>query len=235
MYRTGDLVRHRQDGQLEFLGRGDKQVKIRGFRVELGEIEAALGDHPAIEESVVIAHDESNNNKRLVAYVVARLDQELNVEELRSFLRTRLPEYMLPASFIVLPQLPLLPSGKINRRGLPAPNHEATTSEFVTARTPVEASLANLWCAVLGRERVSVNESFFDLGGHSLLATQLVSRLRREFGIDLPVRSVFESPTIAELATVIEVARKKASRMQPAEILPAVRVPRRIKMTSLNR
>src|SRR5205814_1559005 len=228
----------RQDGQLEYLGRGDKQVKVRGFRIELGEIEAALREHPSIKESVVVAHRESNNNKRLVAYVVnGRLDQSLNVEELQSFLRGRLPEYMVPTGFTVLPQLPLTPNGKINRRALPTPNYGfgSTTSEFVAPRTAVEESLANLWCEVLDRERVSVSENFFDLGGHSLLATQLVSRLRREFGVSLPVRSVFESPTIAELAKVVEDAREKASPMQPTEILPALRKPRRLKMSSLNR
>jgi acyl-coenzyme A synthetase/AMP-(fatty) acid ligase/acyl carrier protein len=238
LYRTGDLVRYRPDGQLEFLGRADNQVKIRGFRIELGEIETALRQHPAIEESIVVAHQETNGSKRLVAYVVTGpADQALNVEELQSFLRGRLPEYMLPSAFTVLPQLPLTPNGKINRAALPAPSYGlgSSTSEFVAPRTAAEESVAKLWCEVLDLESVSVNESFFDLGGHSLLATQVVSRLRREFGIDLPVRSVFESPTIAALARVIEVARENASLKQPPEILPALRVPRRIKTSSLNR
>jgi amino acid adenylation domain-containing protein len=238
LYRSGDLVRYEKNGQLEYLGRVDEQVKIRGFRIELGEIETALRAHPSIEESVVVAYQESDDNKRLVAYVVAGpSDQELNVKELQSFLRRRLPEYMVPAGFTVLSELPLTPNGKINRRALPAPNYSlgSKTTEFVAARTAVEQSVANLCCEVLGRHRVSVNESFFDLGGHSLLATQLVSRLRRKFGIDLQVRTVFESPTVAELAKVVEDARHKASSIQPPEIVPALREPRRLKISSLNR
>ncbi len=206
LYRTGDLARYRKDGEVEFLGRKDNQVKVRGFRIELGEIESVLSAHPAIREAVVTVNTAVNNQNRLVAYWVGAQPEELSAGDLRSYLQERLPQYMIPAVFVQLSGLPLTPSGKVDRKALPAPSGEVTTDETrqVDARTPLEELLVQLWSEVLGVERVGVTESFFDLGGHSLLATQVVSRVRRQFGVDLPVRTLFESPTIAGLATQIE-------------------------------
>ena len=206
LYRTGDLCRWRQDGTLEYLGRIDHQVKIRGFRIELGEIESALAQHPAVGEAVVVAREDSPGDKRLAAYLVARGGSLPAWGELRRHLQTKLPEYMIPAAFVELPALPLLPNGKVNRRALPAPDGQRPEQEqpFAAPRTPMEEALAGLWAEVLGIERVGVFDDFFSLGGHSLLATQMVAQLRPLFGVEVPLRLVFEARTIAQLATIIE-------------------------------
>ncbi|HEX8185638.1 MAG TPA: amino acid adenylation domain-containing protein, partial [Blastocatellia bacterium] len=202
LYKTGDVGRYRADGNIEFLGRKDEQVKIRGFRIELGEVEAALASHPDLREAVVLAREDVPGNKLLVAYVVPDQGRASMAPELSHFLQQTLPAYMVPASFVFLDALPLTPNGKVNRRGLPAPEHSRPELArlYVAPRTALEEVLAECWSEVLNLERVGMNDNFFELGGHSLLATQLVSRLREDFQIDLPLRSLFESPTVAGLA-----------------------------------
>ncbi|HEV3050161.1 MAG TPA: condensation domain-containing protein, partial [Longimicrobium sp.] len=204
LYRTGDLVQWRADGAIDFLGRLDHQVKVRGFRIELGEIEAALREHERVTDCAVVAREDAPGDRRLVAYVVG----EAPVEELRTHLRRSLPEHMVPAVFVPLDALPLTPNGKLDRKALPAPELAADAERYVAPRTPVEEVLAGIWAEVLRLERVGVEESFFDLGGHSLLATRVVSRVRDVFAIELPLRALFEGPTVAELAVRVEEMRR---------------------------
>jgi amino acid adenylation domain-containing protein len=201
MYKTGDLVRYRPDGNLEFLGRIDQQVKVRGFRIELGEIEAALRQHPTVRDCAVSAHD-----NRLIAYLVPPDETTPAASELKSFLKRHLPDYMIPALFIPLDALPLSPSGKVDRQALPLPESLLLdrARDYVAPRTPTEVQLAALAAELLGLERVGATDNFFELGGHSLLATQFISRVRAAFQIDLPLRTLFEHPTVGELATVID-------------------------------
>ena len=205
LYRTGDLARHLPDGNIGFLGRRDQQVKVRGFRVELGEIEAVLGGHPAVREAVVTAYGRQSDDRRLAAYVVPRQDPAPSADGLQSYLRERLPEYMIPTSFVMLEELPLTPNGKLDRNALPAPEDARAESgaAFVAPRTPVEEALAGLWAQVLGRERVGVNDNFFRLGGHSLLGTVLMSRVRDTFQVEVPLLTLFEAPTVSALARAV--------------------------------
>jgi acyl carrier protein len=200
MYRTGDRLRWKADGRLEFIGRVDEQVKIRGFRIEPGEIEAVLSSHPEVREARVIAGEDASGERRLVAYVVG----DVEGDGLRAHLRESLPEYMVPAAFVVLETLPLTPNGKLDVRALPAPEYAADVDRHVAPRTPVEEVLAGIWAEVLRLERVGVHESFFELGGHSLMAIRVVSRVRAVFGVELPLRALFEGPTVAELARRVE-------------------------------
>ncbi len=201
LYRTGDLVRHRPDGSVEFMGRADHQVKIRGFRIEPGEIEAALATHPAVREAVVVARENGPGGRRLVAYVAST---ETSARELRAFLAERLPDYMVPAAFVVLPALPLTPNGKVDRRALPDPEAPAgDAGAYVAPRDREEEILAGLWSEVLGVPRVGAHDDFFELGGHSLLATQLVSRVRQAFGREVALAALFERPTVAGLAGLL--------------------------------
>jgi amino acid adenylation domain-containing protein len=206
LYKTGDKARYLSDGNIEFLGRIDHQVKIRGFRIELGEIESVLGSHPKIREIVVIASEDGTGEKRLVAYVVVNWNVENLSNQLREFLKEKLPGYMVPSAFITLEALPLTPNGKIDCRALPAPDLLSRQLEtaFVSPRTPTEALLSGIWIEVLGIEQVGVNDNFFELGGHSLLATKVVSRVRETFSVELPLRSLFFSPTVADSAQLIE-------------------------------
>ena len=206
LYRTGDLARYLPDGTIEFLGRIDSQVKIRGFRIELGEIEATLRKHPQVLHGIVLVHQESARDKRLVAYVVGKGGAAPNVNELKTWLKERLPAYMAPSDWIVLDELPRTPSGKINRAALPRPDADqaAESTTFAAPQTLIEELLAAIWQQVLNLEHVSRDDNFFWLGGHSLLATRITSRIRDTFHIELPVRVLFESPTIAELAARIE-------------------------------
>ncbi|HSU83482.1 MAG TPA: non-ribosomal peptide synthetase, partial [Thermoanaerobaculia bacterium] len=206
LYQVGDLARYLPDGELEFLGRLDHQVKIRGFRVELGEIEAALDLHPRVREAVVVARDEGTTRALLGCIVPegspeGEEDADL-IEELRRYLGERLPPYMVPAGFAVLPELPLTPNGKVDRKALVGlgPETRAESGGYMEPRNPIEELLVPLWSEVLGVERVGVFDDFFALGGHSLLGVQLISRVRDLFGIKLPVRAVFSSATVAELA-----------------------------------
>lgn len=216
LYRTGDLGRWRTDGAVEFLGRNDFQVKVRGFRIELGEIEAQLGEHPAVRAAAVLAREDTAGDQRLVAYYVAA--EPVEVEALRTHLAQRLPEYMIPVAFVDLDALPLTPSGKVDRKALPAPGGDAyRTRSYEAPQGDVEEALAGIWVEVLRRDRVGVHDDFFDLGGHSLLATQVMSRVARDMGVDLPLRTLFESPTVAELAVRIDAQRYVASAQRLSE------------------
>jgi amino acid adenylation domain-containing protein len=216
LYRTGDRVRRLADGSLAFLGRVDDQVKIRGHRVEPDEIVAVLDIHPGIQASTVVARPAPGGDLRLVAYVVAVPDAALTPAALQATLRARLPDYMLPSAFVPIETLPLMPSGKVDRSRLPEPEIAGTLRdpEFEAPRSPVEQRLAELVAALLGVARVGLADNFFLLGGHSLLGTQLIARLRDAFGVDLPLRTVFDHPTVAGLAEEVEraiLARLEAS------------------------
>ena len=208
MYQTGDRVRYRPDRTLEFIGRTDYQVKIRGYRVELGEVEARMRACPGVAQAVVVAREEPGEVTRLVAYVVAG-QQRIEGQELRSQLQRSLPEYMVPASYVFLDALPLTTNGKIDRGRLPAPDTGISTSRYVAAQTPVEQTLATIWCEVLKLERVGVEEDFFELGGHSLLATRVVAQVREVLTVEVPLRELFEQPRIRELAERIEWLRRQ--------------------------
>jgi acyl-coenzyme A synthetase/AMP-(fatty) acid ligase/acyl carrier protein len=202
MYKTADLVRWLPDGDLDFLGRLDHQVKIRGLRIELGEIETVLGQHPDLREVAVLVREDRPGDKRLTAYVVPAGETAPETAELRQFLLATLPEYMVPAAFVALDALPLTSNGKVDRRALPAPQW-APEGELVAPRNATEEGLAEIWRDVLKIERVGVYDNFFDRGGHSLLATRVVSRVRSTFGVEMSLRSLFETPTIAGLAESI--------------------------------
>ncbi|MBW4649607.1 MAG: amino acid adenylation domain-containing protein [Kastovskya adunca ATA6-11-RM4] len=242
LYKTGDLARHLPNGDIDYLGRIDHQVKIRGFRIELGEIETALAQYPGVEQAVVLAREDSPGLQRLVAYIVLheqspnpkshppippllRGEQNPKSNELREFLKKQLPDYMIPAAFVLLSALPLTPNGKVDRRALPAPDTRmlAGETDFVAPRTPVEEVLTNLWAEVLNLERVGIDDNFFELGGHSLLATQLISRIRDTFQVELPLRCLFESPTIAELSQGIEATRPTQLEQQIPPLVPVSR------------
>ena len=224
MYRTGDLARYLQDGNVEFLGRGDDQVKIRGFRIELGEIEAVLASRMGVKQAVVLAREDERGERRLLAYVVANRDQNNSPEELRAHLKEQLPEVMVPSAIVLLAKIPLTANGKIDRQALPEPE-AVETREYIAPKTPAEEGVAKIWTEVLHRDRIGADENFFDLGGHSLLATLVISRVREHFQIELPIRTLFESPTITGLAAAITSADKaKPENQEPA----IVRVPREL-------
>jgi amino acid adenylation domain-containing protein len=206
LYRTGDLVRYREDGTLEFAGRLDHQVKVRGFRIELGEVEAALSRHESVHAAVVVAREERPGEQRLVAYVVGKENPLPSASQWRAFLIQRLPEYMIPSVFVSLESLPLLPNGKVNRRALPVPDSSRPELRraFVAPENPTQARLVELWQNVLKLDQVGIHDDFFELGGDSILATRLVSRVRRAFGIELPLRELFWRPTVFELSNVVE-------------------------------
>ncbi len=204
LYKTGDIVRLLPDGSIEFQGRRDHQVKIRGFRIELGEIESALFKHPDVNECVVLAREDAPGLRRLVAYLSTAEGTSVTAAQLRDFLKQSLPEFMLPSAFVCLPSLPLTPNGKVDRKALPAPDSSLSESDsFVAPRNPLEELLANLWAQLLSLPRVGVEDNFFELGGHSLLATQLVSRIRGTLGKEVPLRAIFQNPTVAGLAQLL--------------------------------
>ncbi|MGB3204152.1 MAG: amino acid adenylation domain-containing protein [Crinalium sp.] len=211
LYKTGDLARYLPDGNIEFLGRVDNQVKIRGYRIELEEIEAVLSQHPDVAQAVVIQREDVAGDVRLVAYVVGK-KRSLNHTDLRNFLKTKLPDYMLPSAFIFLKSLPLTSNGKVDRKALPAPDHthNELAVNFVAPTTPLEKSLAEIWTKLLNLEQIGIHDNFFDLGGHSLLITQLVAKIRDTFQVELPIRSLFDAPTIARLAACIGTAPQKS-------------------------
>lgn len=225
LYKTGDLARYLPSGDIDYIGRIDHQVKLRGFRIELGEIEAVISQHPAISASVVIVREDDTANKTLVAYITLHPDQTLTIPELRRFLEAKLPNYMLPTAFVILEALPLTPNGKIDRRSLPAPDPTQLISEsnLVAPSTPVEEMLAGIWAEVLGIQKVGIHDNFFELGGHSLLATRVISQLRQVFKVELPLRSLFNQPTVAGLAKEIEKATKADLGL---EIPPIQRISR---------
>ena len=245
LYRTGDLALQQPDGSILYRGRVDHQVKIRGHRVELGEIEAALGQHPNVREAVVVAQEVTAGDVRLIAYVVReserspsdavsvrqmlrrpgqaahreplpRVPPVLSAEELREYLGRKLPDYMAPSRYVILEALPRTPNGKVDRGALPAPKPTRTEREVVAPRTPVEAVLAELWAELLEVEPISVHDNFFELGGHSLLATQVMSRLRSEFSMELTLRQLFEAPTLADFGAVL--TRAMAATADPEQL-----------------
>lgn len=218
LYKTGDLARYLPDGTIEFLGRRDHQVKLRGRRLELGEIEAVLGQHPAVREAVVVIREDTPGARRLVAYVVPTQPPAPTPSALRSFLQEKLPEYMIPAAFEVLYALPLAPNGKVDRLALPAPDLAPLRLAHPAAapHTPVQTVLTEIWNQLLGRASIGIHDNFFELGGHSLLAVQLMHRIRQTFDQDLPLTTLIQAPTIADLATSLEASPALA----PSPIVP---------------
>jgi amino acid adenylation domain-containing protein len=206
VYRTGDLMRYRADGSLEFLGRTDHQVKLRGFRIELGEIEAVLVQHPAVRQAVSLVREDAPGDKRLIAWVVPAPGKPPTIGELRGYLQRELPEHMLPSAVVLLDAIPLTPGFKLDRAALPEPDwgRLELVESYVAPRSPTEQALADLWAALLRVERVGVHDNFFELGGHSLLATLMMARVQAAAGVELPLRALFEDPTVQGMAQRIE-------------------------------
>ncbi|MFP2913554.1 condensation domain-containing protein, partial [Pyxidicoccus sp. 3LFB2] len=208
----------------EYLGRSDFQVKLRGFRIELGEIEAVLLRQPGLKDAVVVAREDVPGDMRLVAYVVAHQGHAPDAATLRQALKQDLPEYMVPSAFVALDALPLTSNGKLDRRALPVPESTAAALVgYVAPRTPTEELVAGVLAQVLRLERVGATGHFFELGGHSLLATQVISRLREAFGIDLPLRALFEAPTVEELSRRVDAAVRAGLGLQAPALTPAPR------------
>jgi acyl carrier protein len=204
MYKTGDLARWLPDGNIEYLGRIDDQVKIRGYRIELGEIETVLQGHASVSQAVVLARADASGNKRLVAYVVT--EGEYDKDLLQDYLKQRLPEYMVPALWVVLDKLPLTPNGKIDKKALPVPNMALLSKHiYVAPRNGVEEKLANMWQEILGIDQIGVHDDFFALGGHSLLAMRLIAMVHSEFNIKINIKHLFASPTIESAAKEIQI------------------------------
>jgi amino acid adenylation domain-containing protein len=225
LFKTGDLACYLPDGNIKFLGRIDHQVKIRGFRIELGEIEAVLSQYPEVQEAVVIVREDRPGDKRLVAYIVSNQEQAPNTSKLRNSLKEQLPDYMVPLVLVVLEALPLTPNGKVDRQALPVPEqrHSEPETAFVTPQTPIEKELADIWSEVLNIEQVGIYDNFFDIGGHSLIATQLMSRVQTRLDVEIPLRELFASPTIKELAETLELALiAQSSSMKIDEMLDLI-------------
>lgn len=224
LYRTGDLVRYLPNGVMMFVGRADQQVKIRGFRIELGEIETLLRQEEAIRDTLVLIREDTPGDKRIVAYFVPKSGAEVDVSALRQALQRHLPEYMMPSAFVPLVQFPVTPNGKIDHKALPAPDVAGADSEtdFVAPRNPIEEILAGYWADLLQRPLIGIHHNFFELGGHSLLATQLVSRIRRNLQVEIPVRQLFEQPTVAALAEKIEMVRREQDNVLKPRIEPQI-------------
>jgi acyl carrier protein len=224
LYRTGDLARYLPDGNIELLGRIDHQVKIRGHRVELGEIEALLNDHPGVRECVVLFKELTHADKTLVAYVIPRQGQAPTAQRLRQYAQEKLPEHMVPAQIIFMTAFPQTPNKKIDRNAFPDPGIAGESSAVPENSPPpvtvVEDALAAIWKELLRAPQVGRDDKFFDLGGHSMLAMQLVSRVRKRFNVDLPLRNIFEHQTLGALAEVIEVLLWSASAKAPHQPIP---------------
>ena len=205
-YRTGDLARYLPNGDIEFLGRIDHQIKIRGYRIEPGEIENELANHPAVQENVVVMREDVPGQPYLAAYVIARPNVEVAAQDLRQFLHERIPAYMVPTTFVLMEKLPLTPNGKVDRRALPSPNELSTQTptESEAPLNEIESALGDIWREVIGLDEVQRGDNFFDLGGHSVLVTQMLTRVRRAFGVELTLRNVFETPSLGELAQLID-------------------------------
>ncbi|MDY7049586.1 MAG: amino acid adenylation domain-containing protein [Microcystis panniformis WG22] len=204
LYKTGDLARYLPDGNIEYVGRIDNQVKIRGFRIELGEIEAVLSQNDAVQSSCVIVREDNPGEKQLVAYVVPKLGVKLTSGDLRQFLRDKLPGYMVPGAFVLLEFLPLTANGKIDRRALKAPSNTSDSDRFIEARNQLELNLVQIWSKVLKIDKISVQDNFFNLGGHSLLAPYLITQIKEQLGKEIAVTTIFQNPTIEQLATIIQ-------------------------------
>jgi acyl carrier protein len=217
LYRTGDRVRWTAEGEIDYLGRIDFQVKVRGFRIELGEIEAVLREQPGVADAVVVAREDAQGDRRLVAYFT--VDGEApDAAALRGALAARLPGYMVPSAFVALEAFPLTASGKLDRRALPAPEGAAAQAEYVAPRTEAERAVAEIWAEVLGVERVGVDDDFFALGGHSLRATRVVSQVRRALGAEVPVRTLFEAPTLGGFVAAVA----RAAALPGGGAVPAI-------------
>jgi acyl carrier protein len=219
MYKTGDLGRWLPQGTIQFLGRNDFQVKLRGFRIELGEIEARLTQHPAVREAVVLAREDQPGDKRLVAYLVAG-DAHLipDTETLRAHLSTTLPEYMVPAAYVPLAELPLTPNGKLDRNALPPPDGDAYASRgFESPEGETEMMLAAIWADLLNLERIGRHDNFFELGGHSLLAVTMMSRVQDACHVELELTSLFDQPTLKQVAEMIVAAQLEGFEAEDLE------------------
>ncbi|QAT84764.1 non-ribosomal peptide synthase [Corallococcus coralloides] len=228
LYRTGDVVRFREDGQLAYLGRADTQVKVRGFRIEPGEVEAVVRGRPEVRDAAVLVREDAPGDKRLVAYAVPAPGHSLDAAVLRRALKDALPDYMVPSAFVVLDALPLTPNGKLDRAALPAPVQGAGRErEYAAPRTDVQRQLADIWSELLRVERVGLHDDFFALGGHSLLTTQVLSRIRRVFQVELPLRELFDAPTLAGLSVAVEAA---IARGQGVHRPPLERAPREARL-----
>lgn len=228
LYKTGDLARYRSDGTIEFLGRMDRQVKLRGFRIELGEVEATLARHPAVRDAAVLLREDHPGDPRIVGYVVLHQDQPaegVSGLALRQFLRHTLPEYMVPSAFMTMTAFPLTASGKLDRRMLPPPDarRSVLANAYIAPRTPGEEQLGRIFGELLGVDRIGVHDNFFEMGGHSLLAIRAVSQMREAFNVEIPLRAIFESPTVAGLGQVIEIARLQGDTNQAPGIVPLSR------------
>jgi amino acid adenylation domain-containing protein len=212
LYKTGDLARYLPNGDIEFIGRSDQQVKIRGFRIELGEVEAALNSHPSIKEAAVLVHEEKGN-KSLIAYLISRDSGEPKISDLRKHLKEQLPDYMIPSAWVNLDTLPLTPSGKLNRRALPLPEHgiSGSSCEYAAPRTQLEKTLVSIWQEILNIERVGIHDNFFKIGGHSLLVMKIIHRIRQSTQQKLPLSVLFQAPTVAELARLLKQPSSKFS------------------------
>ena len=221
LYKTGDLVRQRKDGVLEFLGRADHQVKVRGFRIELGEIEVTLAGHPGVQSCTVLAREDTPGNKQLVAYLVVRESESVDAERLKKFLKQLLPDYMVPAYFVLLDFFPLTQNGKIDRKALPAPSYKDTPAakEFHAPRTETEKRLATIWMGLLNVESIGIHDNFFDLGGDSLLAIRVILQIREVFGVALSMHTFFPSATIAGLAKALQSHEESSDRLTYAVAL----------------
>ena len=227
MYKTGDLARHREDGNIEYLGRIDAQVKVRGYRIELGEIEAVLQKHQDVQQNAVLVWEDSSADKYLVAYLEPKENKTIDVGQIRSYLADKVPGYMVPSTFVVLESLPLMPNGKVARKALQPPEGGRSSAEtlYVAPRSPVESMLVELWEQVLNVERVGIFDNFFELGGHSLLATQVVSRVRQVMKVEIPIRELFENPTVSSLAVRVEIALRAESGLEMPALEPLTRNP----------
>jgi amino acid adenylation domain-containing protein len=220
MYKTGDLARVRSDGVLEYLGRRDQQVKVRGYRIELGEVELTLAAHPGVDACAVLAREDTPSERRLVGYVVPRAGTQLTPSLLHEFLGQRLPEFMLPARIVLLDAFPLTANGKVDRAALPLPAADGGMAgrALEASRSATEAALADVWCELLELERIGIHENLFDLGAKSLAAMKAVARIRDAFGVDVPLRNLFERPTVAGLAELVDgMTWSRQSRRPPRD------------------
>ncbi|HET8842786.1 MAG TPA: amino acid adenylation domain-containing protein, partial [Ktedonobacteraceae bacterium] len=235
LYRTGDLARFLPDGTILYQGRVDHQIKLRGFRIELGEIEAVLGQHPAVRETIVAAHTDTTGDTRLIAYAVVHKEQHLSIQDMQQYMARQVPDYMIPATLILLEAFPLNTNGKVERSALPLPAGERPelANAFVAARSPLEAQIAEIWSGVLGIESIGVEDNFFALGGHSLLAMQIASRLREAFQREITLRALFEAPTIAQLAELVASLENHALRPDQAKLSALLRQTRTIALPAL--
>jgi amino acid adenylation domain-containing protein len=223
LYRTGDVARYRQDGRIDYLGRRDRQVKIRGYRIELGEIESVLAAHQTVRQCAVTISEDEMGDKRIVAYVSRTPEADGAVSALRAYASEKLPGYMVPHTFVELPELPVTANGKLDRKALPAAKSESSLGELAGLRTPVEEIVAGVWSDVLRLDGIGATDDFFELGGHSLLATQVISRLRESLHVDLPLRLLFEQPTVGGFAEAVEKERRAGGEFVPSAIAQADR------------